>query len=133
MESAATPTTDKLVRVYLKIKAAKETLVKQEKELDEKMDLIKRELLQSLDDMKATSLKTDDGHRFHKTVTTRYGTNDWERFGAFVIEHEMPDLYEKRLHQGNVKQFLEDHPDEVLPGLVTDSKYSITITAGKKK
>lgn len=133
MESQTSPTTDKLVRVYLKIKSAKEELVRQEKELEEKMDMIKRELLQALDDMKATSLKTDDGHRFHKTVTTRYGTNDWERFGQYVIEHQLPDLYEKRLHQGNVKQFLNDNPDEILPGLVTDSKYSITITAGKKK
>lgn len=133
MESANTPATDKLVRVYLKIKAAKEELVRQEKELEKKMELIKRELLQSLDDQNATGLTTNDGHRFHKTVTTRYGTNDWERFGQFVVEHQLPDLYEKRLHQGNIKQFLEDNPDEVLPGLVTDSKYSITITAGKKK
>jgi len=128
-----TATTDKMVRVYLKIKAAKAELTRQEKELDSQMEAIKRALLEALDEQKAKGLTTNDGHRFHKSVNTRYGTNDWERFGAFVVERGLTDLYEKRLNQANVKQFMADNPDEVLPGLVTDSKYVITITPGKNK
>jgi hypothetical protein len=47
--------------------------------------------------------------------------------GRFVVENNAPDLLEKRLHQGNVKQFIENNPDLVPPGLNVDSEYSITV------
>jgi hypothetical protein len=56
-----------------------------------------------------------------------YSTNDWEAMGQFVVENNIPQLLEKRLHQGNVKQFLEENPEVILPGLNADSRYSISI------
>jgi hypothetical protein len=47
--------------------------------------------------------------------------------GQFVVENNIPQLLEKRLHQGNVKQFMEENPEVVLPGLNVDSKYQISI------
>jgi hypothetical protein len=45
----------------------------------------------------------------------------------FILEHEMPEFYEKRLNQTSVKQFLEENPDVLPPGLNVDSEYVITV------
>ena len=45
----------------------------------------------------------------------------------FVQEHEVPELLEKRLNQGNVKQFLEENPEVVPMGLNVDSEYLISV------
>ena len=47
--------------------------------------------------------------------------------GKFVMENNIPEIYEKRLNQGNMKIFLEQNPDKLPPGLNVDSEYQITI------
>ena len=38
----------------------------------------------------------------------------------FVLKHEVPEFFEKRLNQTNVKQFLEENPDLQPAGLNVD-------------
>jgi hypothetical protein len=45
----------------------------------------------------------------------------------FILENEVPEFLEKRLSQGVVKQFLEENPEAVPPGLNTDVEYVITV------
>jgi hypothetical protein len=45
----------------------------------------------------------------------------------FIAKHNVPEFFEKRLNQTNVKQFLEENPEEVPEGLNVDSEYAITI------
>ena len=45
----------------------------------------------------------------------------------FIAEQEVPEFLEKRLNQGNVKQFLEENPESVPPGLNVDSEYIISV------
>jgi hypothetical protein len=71
-------------------------------------------------------VRTGEG-LFYRGVATRYWTSDWESMGKFVVENNVPELLEKRLHQGNMKQFLEAHPDLLPPGLNVDSEYTITV------
>lgn len=40
---------------------------------------------------------------------------------------------EKRLCQGNVKEFLAENPDLVPPGLQTTSEYTVVIRKNKNK
>jgi hypothetical protein len=40
-------------------------------------------------------------------------------------------LLEKRLHQTNMKQFLEENPDLKPAGLNIDSEYTIVVRRGK--
>jgi hypothetical protein len=49
----------------------------------------------------------------------------------FIVENEAVDLLEKRIHQGNMKQFLEENPEVLPPGLNADSEYSITVRRKK--
>jgi hypothetical protein len=121
---------EKLVKVYLKMNARlgemRATYDAEEKALKAQMSQVKTILLNYCKVQNVESVKTTEG-LFYRSVTTRYWTNDWESMGRFVVENNAPDLLEKRLHQGNVKQFIENNPDLVPPGLNVDSEYSITV------
>jgi hypothetical protein len=120
----------KLVRVYIKIRTARQELVtKYEDELeklDVDMNTIKKNLLGYCKERNVESVRTTEG-LFYRTVKQRYTTNDWESMGKFVMENNIPEVYEKRLNQGNMKIFLEQNPDKFPPGLNVDSEYQITI------
>jgi len=64
---------------------------------------------------------------FYRSVKTRYWTSDWESMHKFILEHDVPEFFEKRLNQTCVRQFLEDNPDLVPKGLNVDSEYVITV------
>jgi len=117
---------EKLVRVYLKMKTAKVDLEAQVKKIDTQMDQIKAALLAYCKEQSLESVRTTEG-LFYRSIKKRYTTNNWEAMGKFVLEHQIPELYEKRLHQGNIQQFLEEHPDLLPPGLNVDSEYTITV------
>lgn len=121
---------EKLVKVYLKMNASlsaqKAAWEAEEKALKEQMAKVKSALLAYCKEQNVESVRTAEG-LFYRGVTTRYWTNDWESMGKFIVEHGVPELLEKRLHQGNMKQFLEEHPEVLPPGLNVDSEYTITV------
>lgn len=121
---------EKLVKVYLKMNAKlsemKAAYEAEEKALKEQMTKVKQGLLNYCKEHNVESVRTGEG-LFYRNVHTRYWTNDWEAMGKFVVEHGVPELLEKRLHQGNVKQFLEENPEVLPPGLNVDSEYTITV------
>jgi hypothetical protein len=121
---------DKLVRVYLKMAAKDAELYAEYKEkrakLKDQMALVKGELLDYCKEHDVESVRTSEG-LFFRTVKSNYWTNDWDSFNKFVLEHEVPDLYAKRINQSNMKQFLEENPDLIPPGLNVDSEYAITV------
>jgi len=121
---------DKLVRVYIKMRNARESLVSEYDEKIEKLDKgmaeVKRALLEYCKENNVESLRTDSG-LFYRTIKRRYWTNDWEAMGQFVLKHKIPEVYEKRLHQANMQAFLEENPDLLPPGLNVDSEYQITV------
>ena len=49
----------------------------------------------------------------------------------FILDHDMTELLEKRLHQGNVKKYLEENPEDVPPGLNSTMEYSVTVKGVK--
>jgi hypothetical protein len=51
----------------------------------------------------------------------------------FVLKHKAPHLLERRLHNKNVKEFLEDNPKLSPPGLQTNRKYVVSIRKPAKK
>lgn len=44
-----------------------------------------------------------------------------------MLQHSVPEFFEKRLNQTNVKQFLEENPDLQPAGLNIDSEYVISV------
>jgi hypothetical protein len=125
---------DRLVYVYVKIRDKKNelaaTFAEQEKELDGKLDKIKQALLEHCKATGTESVKTASG-TFWRTQKKRFWTSDWDAMNRFIVENEAVDLLEKRIHQGNMKQFLEENPEVLPPGLNADSEYSITVRRKK--
>ena len=76
------------------------------------------------------SIKTQFG-TIIRSVKERYWASDREAFNQFVLENEVPDLFESRIHQGNMKQWLADNPDKYPPSLNVDRKYEITVRKPK--
>lgn len=128
------PSVEQLVSTYTKIYTKREEEERvwhaRETELTEQLDLIKRELLDMCKENGVDSLRTKDGTLI-RTIKTRYWTNDWEHFHKFMLEWEAPELLEKRIHQSNMKQFLEDNPGTLPTGLNMDSEYTITVRRSK--
>ena len=84
--------------------------------------------------MKAQGLKTVNttSGTVSLTTKTRYNTQDWDSFKAFVLEHQVVDLLEKRIAQTNMAQFLEENPGVVPPGLNSVTGFDIRVTKARK-
>jgi len=121
---------EKIISAFLKIRSAKEELTRgyeaQVAELDEQMIVLKQKLLEVCKDTGVTSLGTGNAIAY-RTVKNRYWTNDWSNFYNFLKDKGKLEFLEKRIHQTNMKEFLEDHPDTRPPGVNIDSEYDITI------
>jgi len=121
---------EKLVKVYIKMRDAlavmRSEFADKEANLEGQMVKVKSALLTYCKEQNVESVRTGEG-LFYRGVTSRYWTNDWESMGKFIVENGVPELLEKRLHQGNMKQFLEEHPELLPPGLNVDSEYTITV------
>lgn len=132
MEEKSTPKVpvEKLVKVYLKMNAAltekRHAYEEEENKLKDKMAKVKSALLEHCKEHSVDSVRTAEG-LFYRSIKTSYWTSDWESMGKFILENGAPELLEKRLHQGNMKQFLEEHPDLLPPGLNVDREFTVTV------
>ncbi len=125
---------EQLTRVYIKMRDKKAELSQELEarlsELDDKMKKVKTGILDHMKEIGAESLKTEAG-TVYRTVRTTYSTNDWDSMNKFILEHSVPEILEKRIHQTNMKAFLEEHPDVLPPGLNANMEYSVTIKRSK--
>ena len=125
---------DTLAEIYIKIRdkraELKEKYEEQDSALKEQQDILAEQMLSICHDQNADSIKTQAGTIIRK-VDTRYWTSDWESMYDFIAEHDVYGLLEKRLHQTNMRQFLEENPDLLPAGLMSDSKYSIVVRRSK--
>lgn len=121
---------EKLVSVYVKIRDAKAAKTREMEEaikaLDAQLDSIEQELLTICKTTGQDGGKTAAGS-FTRSVKTRYWTSDWDSMYKFIREHDVPELLERRIAQGNFKEFLESNPDVMPEGVNLESKYSITV------
>jgi len=121
---------EKLTRVYIKMREKKAEVAHEMEDkidkIDSDMKAVKSAILQHMKDIGAESLKTSAGV-VYRTVRTTYATSDWESMNKFILEHSVPELLEKRIHQTNMKAFLEENPELIPAGLNANSEYSVTI------
>lgn len=124
-----------LVQVYIKIRDAKEIKQKQMeaeiKELEEQLDTVAQELLEICKATGQDGGKTPFGS-FTRSVKSRYWTSDWDSMYKFIREHDVPEILERRIHQGNFVDFIKENPDLMPAGVNVESKYSITVRRATK-
>ena len=125
---------EKLVKAYIKMREYRSQLKSQYEEQDntvkEQMDLVEAELLELCKSTGADSLRTRYG-TVSRTVQTRYWTSDWEAMHKFIMEHNAPDLLERRISQRQMQEFLKEHPDDMPVGLNVDNRYAVSVRRSK--
>lgn len=121
---------DELVAVYIKIRTAIEDKEEAHKvtmaPLKDQFDRVAARLLEVCNEQNADSIRTPAG-TVSRRISSRYWTTDWESMYEFIKEHDAPFLLEQRLHNGNIRQFLEDNPDVIPAGLQSDRKYAVQV------
>jgi hypothetical protein len=122
---------DKLVAIHAKIKAKQAQLDKALADLEEQREEIRLAIKDQMKALGLTSVKTSSG-TVSLMKSTRYNTQDWDSFKAFVLEHQVVDLLEKRIAQTNMAQFLEENPGVVPPGLNSTTGFDIRVTPIRK-
>lgn len=121
---------DKLAKIYLKIRTKVQLLTQDYEKEKAGLEAQKAEVANAMrDQMKALgskSVKTEYG-TVMLGVKTRYSTQDWDAFKDFCISNNTIDLLERRIAQRNMAKWLEENPEDVPPGLNSDSEYEVTV------
>jgi hypothetical protein len=121
---------DTLVEAYVALRDEKRELERnvalKVEELDKEMQVLTTAMNDLCKELGADSIRTNYGTVI-RTVKTKYWTNDWSAFHRFMKDNDAFELLEKRIHQTNMKTFMEENPDLHPEGLNMDKEYAITI------
>lgn len=122
---------ERLVRVYTRIgatlKQEKDAFDARESALKAQQSVIAAALKDVMKNQHVESMRTALGVVTLKT-TRRYYAQDWDAMYAFIQEHAMPQLLEKRIAQRNMATYLDANPDVVPPGLNSISELTVSVT-----
>ena len=122
---------EELVTDYLKLRSERDALLadyeSKDENLKEAMKNIEVEMLNICNTTNADSIKTQYGTVIRK-LNERFYCNDWDNFRKFVLENEAVELLERRIHQGNFKEFMSERQGEGLPpGVNAMREFGITV------
>jgi hypothetical protein len=121
---------DKLAKVYRKIRDHIQTITKEHGTvvagLKAQQDEIANAMREQMKALGVKSVRTEFG-TVTMSMKTRYMSQDWDAFKTFMVENDALDLVERRISQLNMAKFLEENPDNIPPGLSSESEYAITV------
>jgi hypothetical protein len=129
-------TVDRLAEVYVKIRAKRADLKAafeaEDTVLEEKQKKITQELLRICKEMGAESIKTKHG-TISRYTKERYWCSDFGAFIEYVKEHGALHLFEQRIAQRNMKEWLSDHPDDLPPAMNNERTYDVKLYKPRKE
>jgi hypothetical protein len=117
---------ERLAKVYVRIREKRRELAKQDKELEEQLELIAAQLLEICKEQGASTIRTTHGTISRRT-TKRFWPTDWEAFYNFIKDNDAFSLLQQRVHTAHMEQFLEENPDLHPPGLNVDATQTVVI------
>lgn len=123
-------TIDDVVKTFTRIREQRTALKRKYDEEDailkEKLERLKKVLLNTCSKLNTNSMNTDHGTVI-RSISTRYWTSDWESFDKFILDNKLPSLLERRIAQRNMAEFVKQHPDELPPGVNVQNEYDVTV------
>lgn len=126
---------EQITATYIRMRDKRAQLKKEFESQDaviaEDMRTLEQEMLEVCKAIGADSIKTNAGTVI-RSVKSRYWTNDWDSMYKFIEENYAFGLLEKRLHQSNMKQFLEENPDKLPAGLNTEREFTVVVRRSKE-
>lgn len=130
LQEVETVPLEQLVAEYLTtrstIQEKEEAHKKELATLEAKLDTLSTQLLRLCNAQNAESIKTTTG-TVSRRIQSRYWTSDWENMYQFIKDHDATYILEKRIHNANMRQFLEENPDLHPAGLQVERKYVIQV------
>jgi len=133
-EVAEKPDLDQLTSIYLKIRDKRADIKREfdnaDKDLEAQQKMLAEQMLDSCKEIGADSIKTPHG-TIIRSVKSKYWTGDWDSMYNFIKEHDAFGLLEKRLHQTNMKDFLNENPDVMPMGLNVENEYTVVVRRAK--
>lgn len=121
-----------LARIYIQMRTAIQELEDKIKEIEAQKELVSERMLALCNEEDANTIRTPDG-TISRRLQQHFWTSDWDSFYSFVRRHDAMHLLEKRIHNGNMKEFLTENPEDVPPGLQANQKYVITVLKPRGK
>jgi hypothetical protein len=123
--------TDQLVETFITLRNERDRMRNEweakDSEVKEQMSVVEQALLSICNETNATSIKTDKGTVIRK-LTERFFCSDWDNFRDYVLEHQALELLERRIHQGNFKEFIAEREKEGLPpGVNVMREFGVTV------
>lgn len=123
--------TEEIVEAYLAIRNQRDKILReyeaQDALLKEDIKQLEVTLLSVCNSINVDSIRTKHGTVMRK-LNERFFCEDWDNFRKFVFENEALELFEKRIHQGNFKQFMaENEGDGLPPGVNVLREFGITV------
>ena len=115
-----------LADIYIKMREQVRELEDKVKKIKEQQAMVSDKMLELCNDQDANTLSTTNG-TISRRLNSSYWTSDWDSFYNFVKENDAYHLLEKRIHNGNMKEFLADNPDAVPMGLQARNQYVISV------
>ena len=127
---------EEMVEAYRKVRDTiakrKEAFEAQMDQMEKSLEVISSAILEFCNEHNLDSVKTPMG-TVSRRVQSRYWTSDWESMYNFVVAQNIPFVLEKRIHNGNMQQFLDENPDLMPMGLQLDRKFVIQVRKPNKK
>jgi len=128
---------EEVVRAYLNIRAERERILREYEQKDAELLNDMRELdailLSVCNQTNVNSLNTKAGTVI-KQLKQRFICEDWENFRKFELENPEYDFRERRIHQNNFKQYVEQHEGDGLPpGVSTLREFTIVVRKSQNK
>lgn len=124
-----THTMDSVVERFIKLRDRRAAFKKTFDTIDkaETLEMDKHDvwMLQMLESMDATSMRTAHGTAFTQDKN-RYSGADWPLFWKFIKDNDRFDMLEKRVGQKAVEEYREE-TGEIPPGLNVFSEKTVTV------
>lgn len=121
-------------KAYLKLRTKKQKI---EEEAKSKVELIERDMLilsqHMLQLMGTSTSQRVDGATVIKSIKQKFWSTDWAAFEKFCKDTDNLGLFERRIAQKNMAEWLEKNPDKIPAGLQMDRRYEVTVRKLPKK
>ena len=130
-KTAAAALAEKYIKLRDARKKLKELYEAKDALLETEMNDISGNLLELCKEQDASSIKTTGG-TIIRSITTQYDPGDWDAVYEVVKKYNAPYLLQKRIHNGAMKEFLDQHPEAFPVGMNVNNRYTITVRRPSK-
>jgi hypothetical protein len=121
---------DELSAQYITLRISLDLLKQKHEEenasIQESMAEIEGKMLDVLNSANASSISTTNAVVMRKVIS-RYNPTNWDAVYEMIGRHKAFGVLHKRVHDTNMRQFLEEHPDEYPAGLNVENRYTIVV------